>query len=269
MFFLPLFDDNPTKSRPYISWALIGACVLIYLYQAGLAPVAERAFIITYGVVPLRLFTQFDVLSIISSMFLHGGFTHLASNMLYLWIFGDNVEDAMGRTRFIIFYLLCGAAAASTQAFIDPTSPIPLIGASAGIAGILGAYIMLYPRATIKVFMWVIIIVRLVNIPAWIVLGFWIGGQFIAVPDALANQGGGVAYFAHIGGFLAGMLLAGLFKKSEVSLFAAAKTNQKSWQVARPQELRRDLKERYVLVPQKRSGSVPGFKRRRKGPWDE
>ena len=269
MFFLPLFDDNPTKSRPIISWVVIALCVLIYLYQTGLSPVNERVFIASYGAVPARLFAEFDYGSIFTSMFLHGGFLHIASNMLYLWIFGDNVEEAMGHIRFVIFYLICGAIAALTQALIDPTSAIPLIGASGGIAGILGAYIMLYPRATIKVFMWIIIIVRLVNIPAWIVLGFWIGGQFIAVPEALANQGGGVAYFAHIGGFVAGVVLAGLFKKKDVPFFAPAARPQPKWHLERSTNLRHDIAKRYVLEAKGKSGSVPSFKRRPKGPWDK
>ena len=269
MFFLPLFDDNPTKSRPIISWLVIALCVIIYLYQTGLSPIAERYFIISFGAIPARFFAEYDYFSLISSMFLHGGFMHIASNMLYLWIFGDNVEEAMGHVRFTIFYLICGIAAALTQAFIDPHSAIPLIGASGGIAGILGAYIMLYPRATIKVFMWIIIFVRLVNIPAWIVLGFWIGGQFIAVPEALANQGGGVAYFAHIGGFIAGVILAGLFKKKHVPLFASAAHPKSKWHVERPSQLRRDIAERYVLEAKGKSGSVPSFKRRPKGPWDK
>ena len=268
MFFLPLFDDNPTSSRPYISWAIIAVCIFVYMYQAGLSQGDDYYFILQYGVIPARFFSQFDFLSIVTSLFLHGGFTHLASNMLYLWIFGDNVEDAMGRVRFIVFYLLCGVIAALTQSFIDPSSTIPLIGASGSIAGLLGAYIMLYPRATIKVFSWIIIFVKLINIPAWVVLGIWIGGQFIAVPEALANQGGGVAYFAHIGGFLAGMILVPFFKKKHISLFASASAPQASWRFEPARELRQDIRQRYVLEAQKSSGSVPSFKRRPKGPWD-
>ena len=268
MFFLPLFDDNPTKQRPLISWLIIALCVFVYLYQSGLSPRAGFEFVVYYGVVPARLFSEFDIFTVLSSMFLHGGFMHLASNMLYLWIFGDNVEDAMGRGRFICFYSLCGGAAALTQGLIDPSSPIPLIGASGGIAGILGAYIMLHPRATIKVFMWIIIFVRLINVPAWIVLSIWIGGQFIAIPEALTSQGGGVAYFAHIGGFLAGVVLVALFKKPTIRLFAPAKTLQPNWQLQAPQTLRQTVKERYVLEARDTKGSVPSFRRRQKGPWD-
>ena len=269
MFFLPLFDDNPTKKRPVVSWIIIASCILVYLYQSGLSPRSGFEFVVHYGVVPARLFSDHDWLSVISSMFLHGGFMHLASNMLYLWIFGDNVEEAMGKGRFLCFYLLCGAAAAFAQALIDPASPIPLIGASGGIAGILGAYIMLHPRATIKVFMWIIVFVRLVNIPAWIVLSIWIGGQFIAIPQALSTQGGGVAYFAHIGGFIAGMAFVAFFKKPTIALFAPAKTTQPSWHVQAPHHFRQTVAERYVLEKAVSKGSVPGFRRRPKGPWDQ
>lgn len=265
MFFLPLFDDNPARKRPLISWSLIAICIFIYLYQTGLPPRQGYQFILTYGVIPARFFADYDVMTMVSSMFLHGGFMHLGSNMLYLWIFGDNVEDAMGRVRFILFYVACGCAAALTQALIDPQSTIPLIGASGGIAGILGAYIMLYPRATVKVFMWIIIFVRLINVPAWLVLGFWIGSQFLAVPAALAAQGG-VAYFAHIGGFVAGMLLVGLFKKPNVRLFALAR--QKTWSVDTPSELKDAVRTRYVLEKSGQKGSVPAFRKRPKGPWD-
>ena len=268
MFFLPLFDDNPTKTRPLISWLIILLCVLAYMWQSGLHPYAERILIIHYGVVPARLFSEFDIITILSSMFLHGGLMHLGSNMLYLWIFGDNLEDALGKFRFCLFYLLCGAAAALTQALIDPSSQIPLIGASGGIAGILGGYIMLYPKATIKVFMWVIIIVRLINVPAWIVLGLWIGGQFLAVPGALASAGsGGVAYFSHIGGFIAGMILVPLLKPTHIPLFHQPPTKA-AWQVTGSAEIRQEVASRYILVKGQKSGSVPSFHRRRKGPWD-
>ena len=268
MFFLPLFDDNPTKNSPIISWAIIGICVVIFMWQTGLQPHLEYDFILKNGVVPARLFSEFDVMSIFSSMFLHGGFMHLASNMLFLWIFGDNIEEALGKIRFLLFYALCGVAAALTQALIDPQSAIPLIGASGGIAGILGAYIMLYPKATIRVFMWIIIFVRLINVPAWIVLGLWIGGQFIAVPEALTSQGG-VAYFAHIGGFLAGMVLVVFFKPADLPLFGSVSHPQPVWQTARARTIPQTLRDRSVLVKQTQSGSVPGFRRRPKGPWDK
>jgi membrane associated rhomboid family serine protease len=139
--------------------------------------------------------------------------------MLYLWIFSDNVEASMGRLKFVLFYLLCGGAAAMAQAALDPGSTIPMIGASGGIAGVLGAYLMLHPKAAIRCFFLILIFFRFINLPAWLVLGVWIGGQFVAVPQALNETGGGVAYMAHIGGFLAGMALIPFFKYRHVALF--------------------------------------------------
>ena len=138
--------------------------------------------------------------------------------MLYLWIFGDNVEDSMGRIRFIIFYLSCGVIAALAQGFVDPSSNIPMVGASGAIAGVLGAYLLLYPRANVKCLFFIIIIIQMVRIPAFIVLGFWIFGQFFSAPFSLESEGG-TAYFAHIGGFIAGMILIPFFKKKETKLF--------------------------------------------------
>ena len=133
---------------------------------------------------------------------------HIGGNMLYLWIFGDNVEDSMGALKFSLFYIICGIAAAMAQAAIDPASTVPMIGASGGIAGVLGAYLMLHPKAAVRCFFLIIVFFRFINLPAWLVLGVWIGGQFIAAPQALSSDGSGIAYMAHIGGFLAGMPLA-------------------------------------------------------------
>jgi membrane associated rhomboid family serine protease len=157
--------------------------------------------------------------TLFTSMFLHGGWMHIGVNMLYLWIFGDNVEASMGQPKFVLFYLLCGGAAAMAQAALDPSSTIPMIGASGGIAGVLGAYLMLYPKAAIRCFFLILIFFRFINLPAWLVLGVWIGGQFVAVPQAFNETGGGVAYMAHIGGFLAGMALIPFFKYRHVALF--------------------------------------------------
>jgi membrane associated rhomboid family serine protease len=168
-------------------------------------------------------------MTIFTSMFLHGGLMHIGGNMLYLWIFGDNVEESMGRFKFVLFYALCGIAAALAQSAVDPASRIPMIGASGGIAGILGAYLMLHPKAAIRTFVLIIIFVRFINLPAWIVLSIWIGGQFVAVPNALASDGGGVAYFAHIGGFAAGMLLIPFFKRRDVPLFGRDDTQPQNW----------------------------------------
>ena len=170
---------------------------------------------------------------------------HIGGNMLYLWIFGDNVEDSMGRFRFAVFYLACGAIAALTQFAIDPESRIPMVGASGGIAGILGAYLILHPKAVIRTFLLFLIFIRFINLPAWVVLGVWIGGQFLAVPAALDSNGAGVAYFAHIGGFLAGMSLVPFFKRADVPLFGRADPAHDSWGLQSFSGLRAEARNRY------------------------
>ena len=241
MFFLPLFDDNPSHRSPYVSWTILALCVLVFFWQTSINAYDERLAFYTYGFVPALL--SGDVMlpaeiaiipawaTIITSMFLHGGFLHVGGNMLYLWIFGDNVEDSMGPARFVVFYLLCGAAAALAQFAINPASSVPMVGASGGIAGILGAYVLLHPKAAIRTIIVVIVFIRFINLPAWLILGVWIAGQFVAVPAALSETsgGGGVAYFAHIGGFIAGMALIPFFKRRDVPLFGANDTTPKRW----------------------------------------
>ena len=239
MLFFPLFDDNPTRRQPYVSWLIIATCIIVFFWQESLAPASEREAIFQLGFIPANasgiapLPADFALLpawmTIFTSMFLHGGWMHIGGNMLYLWIFGDNVEESMGRFKFVLFYALCGIAAAFAQSAVDPASRIPMIGASGGIAGILGAYLMLHPKAAIRTFVLIIIFVRFINLPAWIVLSIWIGGQFVAVPNALASDGGGVAYFAHIGGFAAGMLLIPFFKRRVVPLFGRDDTPAQNW----------------------------------------
>ena len=231
MFFFPLFDDNPSRRTPWIAWAIIAICVLVFLWQQSLPPQSERLAFYQFGFVPANasgaalLPPEIVVIpawaTVVTAMFLHGGWMHIGGNMLYLWIFGDNVEDSMGPIKFVIFYLLCGGAAALAQFAIDPASRVPMVGASGGIAGILGAYLVLHPRAAIRTFILIVIFVRFINLPAWLVLGIWIGGQFLAVPGALSGADGGVAYFAHIGGFVAGMVLIPFFKRADIPLFGA------------------------------------------------
>ena len=148
--------------------------------------------------------------------------------MLYLWIFGDNVEDSMGTLKFIIFYLLCGTIAAICQGLVDPSSEVPMVGASGAIAGVLGAYLMLYPKANVKCLVFIIIIIQMIRVPAFLVLGFWLILQFFSIPGSIDAEGG-TAYFAHIGGFLAGMILIPFFKNKNVKLFHQQNTS--SWQV--------------------------------------
>ena len=229
MFFLPLFDNHPTLTRPLITWMIIALCICGFIWQESLDFNAAHNIVYQLGFVPAVFFTPASLpedmslvptwSTIFTSMFLHGGWMHIGANMLYLWIFSDNVEASMGRLKFVLFYLLCGGAAAMAQAALDPNSTIPMIGASGGIAGVLGAYLMLHPKAAIRCFLLIFIFFRFINLPAWLVLGVWIGGQFVAVPQALNETGGGVAYMAHIGGFLAGMALIPFFKYRHVALF--------------------------------------------------
>ena len=287
MFFLPLFDELPTGRRPLVTWIIFLLCVIGFFWQQSLTD--KQGFVATFqfGFVP-ALFFNFETLppdmiavpswaTLVTSMFLHGGWLHIAGNMLYLWIFGDNVENAMGTMRFIIFYLLCGCAAALAQAAIDPQSTVPMIGASGGIAGILGAYLLLHPKAAVRCFLLIIVFIRFINLPAWLVLGVWIGGQFVAVPEALANTGGGgVAYMAHIGGFLAGMILIPFFKKHHVSLLDRGQP-PKTWSGApiSYSDLKAQARERFHRrahankAGQLARGSVPSRRKpdQRSGPW--
>ena len=227
MFFFPFSDDNPATSRPIVCYLLIGISCFIFLWQATLPADLSNKAIYNFGVVPASLLGEKEAyipsfLTIFSSMFMHGGWMHLIGNMLFLWIFGDNVEDSMGKVKFICFYLLSGIAAALLQAIIDPTSEIPMIGASGAIAGVLGAYLILYPRANVNVLFWLIIFITVIRVPAFIVLGVWIISQFFSA--SFTGDGAGVAYFAHIGGFIAGALLIAFFKDPHVKLFSQPQT---------------------------------------------
>jgi membrane associated rhomboid family serine protease len=225
----PLRDDNPTTIFPFLTILLIAVNVLVFMYQLSLGPKGEEVFVYQYGAIPAVLFgtqqlpasivTIPPYLSLVTSMFLHGGFMHLIGNMLYLWIFGNNIEEAMGRVRFLLFYLLTGLAAAYAQLLVNPNSVVPLIGASGAISGVLGAYILLYPRARVLTLILLPLFIRLMYIPAWVVLGIWFLLQVWNGSLSGQESGGGVAFWAHIGGFVAGVLLVGLFKRREVRLF--------------------------------------------------
>ena len=223
---LPLADDNPHGGRPIVTWLLMAACVLVFLWQVSLPERAAQEAVFAFGMIPALVFTDLRLdpelaivpawATLVTSMFLHGGFMHLAGNMLYLWIFGDNVEIAMGRVRYIAFYLVCGVAAALAQAMLDTESRIPMIGASGAISGVLGAYLLLFPRANVRVLMfpW-----GMVPVPAVVVLGLWFLLQLL---DGVSTPGGqgGVAFWAHVGGFVAGMVLLPFFKPAHVPYFA-------------------------------------------------
>jgi membrane associated rhomboid family serine protease len=223
---IPLRDDNPTTIRPLVTVALIVACVLVFLWQMSLGQRGFESAVTGLGMIPAALFDHGTAkvsavtpsLTLISSMFLHGGWMHLAGNMLYLWIFGNNVEDAMGHARFIVFYAACGVVAALSQALPHPESTVPMIGASGAISGVLGAYLLLFPRARVLVLVPLGFYSRLIHLPAMVVLGFWFALQLLNVAVATGG-GGGVAWGAHAGGFVAGMVLLLPFRRRGVRLF--------------------------------------------------
>lgn len=229
---IPLKDDNPSSITPFVSFTLIGLCVLVFLWQATLGPERGQAAVYALGVIPAVLISDLTLpphielvspwVTIFTSMFMHGGWMHLIGNMLYLWIFGDNVEDSMGHFRFMIFYLLCGVAAVFAQALPDPTSQIPMVGASGAISGVLGAYLLLYPHARVLVLIPLGFVMQTVRLPAGWVLALWFGLQLLSNLMS-TGAGGGVAFRAHIGGFVAGMILIPLFKHRNVRLWHPAR----------------------------------------------
>jgi membrane associated rhomboid family serine protease len=212
---LPIKDEHRIPIIPYVTLSLVAANVLVWIYQLTLPVPAERLMILKYGVVPSFITGLSGVelpadwfpriLTLLSFQFLHGDIFHLGGNMLYLWIFGNNIEAGLGRLRFLAFYLLGGTLAGLVQVISGPTSSVPMIGASGSIAAVLGAYLVLYPRSRIVIFIWFIFFVRLVPVPALVVLGIWFLLQVISV------GGEGTAWMAHIGGFVAGMLLIRYF----------------------------------------------------------
>ncbi len=231
---LPIGDDNQGRlSTPFVVYIIVAINVLVFLLQLS----GGDEFTSAYAVVPYEITHGVDLvqavripnvgvipqapgptpifLTIFTSMFMHGGFMHIAGNMLYLWIFGDNIEDNFGHLKFLIFYLVCGVAASFSQILVDPNSMIPSLGASGAIAGVLGAYLIMFPRNRVRVLTLTLILTTF-ELPAVVVLGFWIVLQVISQYTAFANtqlSQGGVAYMAHIGGFVAGVILTFLFRR--------------------------------------------------------
>ena len=207
---IPLKDDNPTSSKPIVTYFLIIFCILIFLIQLSSQSYKTGQLFYSYGLIPSVLMGHKQLpadlyalpafLTIFTSMFMHGGFMHLIGNMLYMWIFADNIEDNLGPTKFLIFYILSGIGAAMTQVLMDTQSQIPMIGASGAIGGVLGAYLINHPNARVLVLIPFGFFSQLIKIRSLYVLGFWFILQFI-------SSGGGVAYAAHIGGFVTGMIL--------------------------------------------------------------
>jgi membrane associated rhomboid family serine protease len=212
---LPIGDQNPTRIFPFVNYLLLTANLAAFIWQFLLISAGGEAWVVPgYGLVPVRFINDplGEAFTIFSSMFMHGGWAHLGSNLLFLYIFGDNVEDAMGHGRYLFFYLACGVAAGLAQVAVGPHSTIPMVGASGAIAGTLGGYLVLYPRAPITVLnpvplLWLFLGFFFV-VPAWLMIGFWFLGNLLSGIGTLGEMsGGGVAFFAHIGGFVAGLLL--------------------------------------------------------------
>jgi membrane associated rhomboid family serine protease len=221
---IPLRDDNPTRTISFVTIALVAANAAAFLYELSLPDRhAQAAFFADFALTPSAVThaaTPRVYATALASMFLHGGWLHLIGNMLYLWIFGNNVEDSVGHFKFIVFYLACGIAAAAAQVTINPNSHVPMIGASGAVSGVLGAYLVLFPRARVLVLFPIWIFLRFFYVPAWVMLIFWFGLQLLSGATTLNRmEGGGVAFWAHIGGFVAGMILLPFFKKRGVRLF--------------------------------------------------
>ena len=228
---IPLKDDNPTSGKPIVTYFIISFCILIFLIQLNSEAYKSGQLFYSYGLIPsvlmghsqlpMNLYVIPGWVTIFTSMFMHGGFMHLAGNMLYMWIFADNIEDNLGATRFLIFYLLAGIGAAMTQVLMDTQSQIPMVGASGAIGGVLGAYLINYPNAKVLVLIPFGFFSQLIKIRALYVLGFWFILQFI-------SSGGGVAYAAHIGGFISGMILILFFNKTN-KIKKKSKINKGPW----------------------------------------
>jgi rhomboid family protein len=218
---IPLRDDQPRFSTPFVTYFLIAINLLIYYGEFVLDPRSERALLSQFGLIPVHVAAAVTgtgqvaaapaLVPIFTSMFLHGSWMHVLGNMWFLWIFGDNIEDYLGHFKYLVFYLLSGVGAALTQVILSPASRIPTVGASGAIAGVLGAYFLLYPKA--RVLTWFPLIF-LFYLPAWIMLGYWFVVQFLsgaATSAAGASQAGGVAFWAHVGGFIVGIVLIKVF----------------------------------------------------------
>jgi membrane associated rhomboid family serine protease len=205
----PLRDTQPSYSRPVITVLIIILNVVVFLYEISLDEYSRNYFIMHYGLVPAR----FHFSAILTSMFLHGGWMHIIGNMWFLWIFGDNVEDAFGHVKYLVFYLLCGIAAAMTQMAFSAGSRLPMVGASGAIAGVMGAYLIKYPKARIVTLVFIFIFITTIEVPAALMLAYWFFIQFFSGVGTIGYSHvsqGGTAFFAHVGGFVAGMILVGL-----------------------------------------------------------
>jgi membrane associated rhomboid family serine protease len=213
---IPLRDVIPSRTTPYVTVGLIAANVLVFLRQITLHEADLEEFVLYYGLVP----AAFSWIAVLTSMFLHGGFLHIGGNMLFLWIFGDNVEDRMGHGRFLVFYVLCGAAAALAQTAMSPDSIKAMVGASGAVAGVMGAYFVLYPHSRILTLVPIFFFIHVMEVPAIIFLGLWFLLQFVSGVGSMAAATGGepagnIAFWAHVAGFVAGVSGVIVFRRPE------------------------------------------------------
>ncbi len=223
----PLRDDNPTDLFPAVTLVVVALCgaAWVFLQGAGMSEQALTDSVCALGAIPAEVTGRagggsgpcalggWTWEALVSSMFLHGGWMHLVGNLWFLWIFGNNVEDSMGHLRFVAFYLICGLAAAGAHVALNPASVIPMVGASGAISGIMGAYLVLHPKARVDTLFFFFVFIRVVPLPAWVILGYWMVLQVAGLGAEATVGGGGVAYAAHVGGFLAGALLIPLFRR--------------------------------------------------------
>ena len=211
---IPLRDVIPSRTTPYVTIGIIVVNALVFWFELSMPAPARQAFMFQLGLVP----ATFTWLTLLTSMFLHAGWLHIIGNMWFLWIFGDNVEDRLGHGRYLAFYLLAGAAAGLAQTLVNPTSPVPTIGASGAIAGVMGAYLVLYPHSRVLTLIWLFIFVDIIEIPAVFFLGFWFLVQLFSgvgsVAQAAGSQGG-IAFWAHVAGFLFGLTAVFAFRRPE------------------------------------------------------
>ncbi len=263
---LPLYDDNPIRQPPLVTYALIGMCVGAFLWELGQD---AQLVALQYGMIPAALFGYAHLrpelaavppwATLFTSMFLHGGWAHLGGNMLFLWIFGNNVEDLLGRARYLLLYLGAGIVAALVQALSAAHSHVPMIGASGAIAGVLGAYLVTYPRANVHCFVWIVIFFWIVTVPAWILLGLWFALQLVS-GLAVGPGSPGVAFWAHVGGFAAGIVAFLLLRPRRVILLQPQRTP--IWATMPPSALAGRRTFHRGSVPD--SGRSPA---RPRGPW--
>lgn len=204
----PIRDHNPSGRTPYVVYALMTANIAVFLSYLGIMDDDQSLmhFYYQWAIVPARISDGGGLYTLFTSMFLHGGFMHLAGNLLFLWIFGDNLEDEMGHAGFLVFYLAAGIGAGLVHVITAPSSLVPTVGASGAIAGVMGGYLLLFPKARVDILLIFIIFFRVFSVPAWLMLGVWLGFQFLGSLDADPN-GGGIAYWAHTGGFVVGLVL--------------------------------------------------------------